>query len=444
MTDAKGIAEKTDRRMFYALMAALVPLSMFLAFGAGTVEDEDYGLLLKGGMVLESAKSANIALFVLLPLAVYIICAYLLKVDAFCSFAAALLFGLSGANAEALYSFSPLLGTFLGKQYEIVNALKGIGAVLPLGTIALFGYRKDIAGAAIAALGLIALPFAPGIGGVLLALAAAKGIGLMESAPYGDKALVFVVFISAFQWAYTGESSAALAAAVLMAIIAYVVVSVHRMNPGEAYAFVFLLVAFSAINSLYSVEYAKALAVSPSEIAAFSSAKTIEGSFGVLGSRNAFVYYSGKNAELLNASALVKKSAAPQLPEYMIISTRTLDDAYSGKPVFFSYRGTAKGNNREYAVFANERYSLYLQMSGRELAAEDAELFDWRTGESLRFPFTKIRPLFSTSFNDTYSRMVNVQEIEGSGLFQLLFKSSAVFGQNGTIIVKTASNTTVN
>lgn len=424
-----------DKRIIYPAIIALFSISAVLVFQAQTAGDADYALLLKGGMTLEAAKMANAALFILLPLAVYLVSAYLLKNDEFSSFGAAALFAAAGMNAQGLYSLSPLLALAFGKQYEIADALRGAGAILPLAAVAMIGFRKDGVAAALGALGLATLPFAPGISSILLAIAAAKGIGMMGAEKYGGIALVGVLFVFTFQASYSGDVPAALAVSALMAIIAYVVVSVHALTAKDVSAVVFLLFAFAALGMIYSASQAEAGALSQDEIAAFAAAKGMGGSFGVFDYPNAFAYYSGKNAALLNASALLRKDA--RLPGLAVVSTRALDRAYSEKPVFFTYRGIARQNTTEFAVFANAGYVLYMHSRAGELLVEDGQLYDARSGEGMTIPFTKIKRLYnSTPYSDPANRIVNLQQVEGSALQSLLFGPDSVFAQNSTRIVK--------
>ncbi len=423
-----------DKKKIYALIVAFFSIATALVFQKESFADANYGTLTGAALSLESAKMINSALFVLLPLAVYLIATYLLKADKFHSFAAALLFAASGANYEALFSLHPAISVLFGKQYGIFDALKAVGAVAPLGAVALLEYRKDIVTAALAGIGLAAIPFAPGVSAFFLALAAGRGIGILEGA-HAEKVIVFAVALFAFQTAYSGDAAYAAAAAALIGILAYIVLSLHRPEKEEVYSLLLLFLAAGVLAMLYSLNAADARIVPASEIQAFAAAKEISGTIGVFANPGAVAYYSGKNAVLLNASALLKKDV--ELPESVLFSSGSLDSAYGGKPLFFSYRTTLKYREGDVAVFTNSRYALYMGIGADgELVVDDALLEDMQTSERSEIAFTKIKRLFSGSFLESTNRMVNMQELGESGLYSILFGSETVFEGNGTKIVK--------
>lgn len=423
-----------DKKIICGAAIAFLSFSIVFAFQAKTLTDGGYGMLLKSNIALENAKAANAGLFIILPIAVYVISVYLLKADEFHSFAAALLFAVCGANVEALFSISPALAALLGKKYELLQAIRMAGAVLPIGVIALLGYKKELLPAMLATAGLLSLPFVPGISAILLALAAAKAIGILESAAYADKALVLVILIFAFQAAYSESIVPALAAAIFMGIIAYVVFSVHNPKSQDVHAVLLLFVAFGVLSALYSINSVSAQLPSQGEVAAFKEARSsTNGSFGVLEHQNAFAYYYGNNATLLEPDSLLKKETVQV--DYVLISPVALDRAYSEKPFFFAYAGIAKDNSGQSAVFTNRRYALYMRLSEGELAVEDAVLYDSDTGEVARIPFTKIKQLSTVRFDEPENRMVNVQDMGGTALYGIIFSRGIIFEQNGTRII---------
>ncbi len=425
-----------DRKMAYAAVLLAFAAAMVFAFGSSTVSDADYGLLLKAHVSLETAKLAGNALFILLPLVIFAVSAYVLKGDDFYSFVAAALFIVAGANAASVYSLNPLLASALGKQYGMLNAIKDAGVLLPLGLAALltYEYRKDRVAAGLAGAGVIFAPFAPGIALIPLSLAAAKGLEALANAPHGDKALVLAVFVFAFQGFYSGDAAAGLAAAILLSGVAYIAISLHNVKSDDVSALAMLFTAFSVLLAVYAASTASAGYPTQGELAAFGAAKSTDGTFGVFARPNAFEYYSGKRAVLLNASALLKKNAT--LPEFVVLSPKALDAAYADRPVFFQFAQlyTDAAYNRQYAVFSNGNGSvLQMAVSGGELAPEDALLY---TTERQTVPFTKIKRLYNGSFTGASNRMVNVQEIDGSALYEVLFSSQPVFAQNGTEIAR--------
>jgi hypothetical protein len=422
-----------DRRAAYAILVLFFGIAAVVAFQGSTLADADYAVLLKGGISLETMKLYADALIIGLPLAVYLLAAYGLKADEFHALAAALLLATGGVSAASFFSVPPLVALFFGQQYGLLQALKIAGAVLPLGLVAIAGYRKDAVAAALAVLGAIALPFAPGISVVLLALAAAKGIWLMESEGYGDKALVLAVMVFAFQGFYQGDFTAAAVASVLVAAISYVAVSLHNVKKDEVAALVMLFLAFGIVVMVYSISAANESALSAQEIAAYRAGGSLAGPFSVLDYQNAFQYYSGKEASLLNASAIAKKGS--NLTGMAVFSTRSLDAAYGARPVAFAYAGQYRDeSNRVYAVFANSRYAIYMRVQGSALAVDDAQIYDIGTGENGVIPYTKIKQFGEGNFTSPNVRMINAQEIDGSALYSALFRAQPAYVQNGTMV----------
>ncbi|VVB98184.1 Uncharacterised protein [uncultured archaeon] len=425
--------ELSGRKAAYALVVLFFAAAAVIAFQKSTLGDGDYSILIKSGISLESMKMYADALVIAIPLAVYLLAVYALKADEFHALVAALLLAAGGVSAASFFSVPPMLAVFFGKQYDLLQALKIAGAVLPLGLVAIAGYRKDAAAAALALLGAVALPFAPGISAILLALAASKGIRLLENEPYGDKALVLAVLVFAFQGIYQGDLTAALVASVLVAVISYVAVSLHNVKKEEVSALVLLFFAFSTVVMAYSINAAGATALQNSEIAAFRAAGNLTGQFAVLDYPNAFQYYSGKSASLLNATAIAKKGS--NITGMVVLSGRSLDEAYAARPIVFSYAGSYVDNsNRAYAVFANSRYALYMRLLGGDLSVDDAQIYDTANGESSVIPFTKLRQFGQGNFTNASTRMINAQEIDGSALYSAMFRSTAVYAQNGTEI----------
>lgn len=421
-----------DKKLAYAGIVLALSLAMVLAFQKNMYGDGEYGLLLGSGMSLATASMIGIGLVIALPLLIYLVSVYALKSDEFNALLAALAFSLCGANANALFSLAPLVATFLGKSYGIADAAKLAGATLPLGAIALLGYKKDAKVAALAGLGIIILPFAPGVSVVLLAIAAAKGIEMMEKDKHGDRALVFAVFVFAFQQAYAGDLTAGLVTSLFIAAIAFVAISLHNVKSEEVYALVMVFLAFSALAMLFGIDNAGKNTLSAGEIAFYSSAKDLE-SVGVLDYPNAFQYYSGKKPELVDGAVLLKKNAT--LPGEILLSKRSLLQAYGTKPIFFIYAGSGTdANGGDVAVFANQYYALYARVNQGALLVEDWQLLNQKTGEGALIPFTKIKQIYGAKFNSTDAMLVNTQEIENSVLRSLLFSSNVSFQENGTIV----------
>ncbi len=424
-----------NRLLIYALILALFSISMIFVFRVETVADMDYNILLKTGINLEMLKMANVGLFILLPLIIYFSAIHILKANEFHAFVASLIFTITGLNIESIFSISPLLAFVFGKEYEFSFAFKAIGALLPLGVIAILEYKKEVISTILAILGIILIPFAPGISAILLGLAAAKGANILETASYNSRALVVAVFIFIFQCTFTEDITTSFASALFISIISYFVISIHNITVNDISAFFILLISFTMIIALYSLINAQTNTLSANEIDAFNAAKIHEGSFGVFDYPNAFKYYSGKNASVLNTSTLLKKNG--HLPDYIIYSLRSLDNAYKNKPIIFTYIMIIKEKNeQEIAIFANDFYIIGMRTISSELAIEDAQLFDKRTGEMTIIPFTKITMLFKTSFSDKQNRLINVQEFESSTLFSVFFKTKTLFVQNGTVIAK--------
>lgn len=421
-----------DRNILYAAVLLALSLSMVWAFQKNYFSDSDYALLLKGKISIESAEMVGILLAVLLPLGAYAIAAYLLKFDEFYSFVAAILFALCGVNANGLFALSPLLATIFGKSYAIADAMKLIGLVLPLGAVALATYRKEMVPAALAAIGLIILPFAPTLSAFLLAIAGAKGISIIEDENYGGKALVFVVFVFVFQQAYVEDIVAALVTSLFIAAVAYVAISLHNVKREDVYAFAYFLMAFGALSMLFGFNQAEANALWQNEISVFASAKGA-GTFGVFDYPHAFQYYSGKETVVLNSSSLLEKNAT--LPDFVVLSKRALKKVYAERPIFFSYAESIKNSeNNEIAVFVNERYMLEMKVRNDELVVDDALLLNLGTREGVLVPFTKIKKLTQSNYKDRETVMVNVQEIEESVLKSILFAPGASLDKNATIV----------
>ncbi len=427
-----------DKRIIYAGIILFLAASAFAVFSGEYLSDSDYALLSRSGMPMGTVQLLNAALFILLPLAAYAMALILLKSDAFHAFCASALFAFSPANAAALHSIHPFAAAALGQGYGIFEAIGIAATSLPLGLLAALEYKHSPVSAILAALGALALPFAPGPAAFVLAIAAANGFRSLENPHYGDKALVFLAFAFAFQASYSGDLAAAFVAGALLAAIAYVASALHSMKSGEIAAAALLLISFNTLSALHGVSIASSSALGAGDIAAFEAAKSISGTFGVLDYPNAFQYYSGKGAVLLNASALLKKGEVGV--DYAVFSLRSLDSAYSSKPVIFRYAGTANDGQRSYAVFAsgipNANYILYMALSGAELAIDDAQLYGTGTREGAIIPYTKMRMLGNGTFSDPSTRMINIQAIEDSVLQSLLFSSGRVFERNGSIIVE--------
>lgn len=420
-----------DRKIAYAIALLVFAGSMAAALRQQYFTDADYGLLLKAGLSVENAGLVGAALLALLPLAAYLVSVYLLKADEFHALVAGVLFALSGALSAGIFALPPFLALFLGRNYGVFEAAKILGAVLPLGVLALAEYEKDRVNAALAALGIAALPFAPPVAALLLALAAAKGVWVLENAVYADRALVLAVFVFVFQQLLGGEILAALVPAVFLAAIAYIASALHNMKKDEAYALVFLFAAFGTLSLLFSVSQAGAGALTQDEISAFASAKG-GGSFGVFDYQNAFRYYSGMEAELLNSSALLKRNGT--LPATVVFSERAAMAAYADKPIFFAYAGSFTDSSGNTIVqFENGGFALRMFAGSNGLAVQDAALFNVNTREGVTVPFTKVKHIGpSSSYRE--GLMVNAQEIDGTLLYSLLFDSGADFSRSATLI----------
>ncbi|MFA5077149.1 MAG: hypothetical protein WC488_01855 [Candidatus Micrarchaeia archaeon] len=423
----------SDRKLLYAAIVAVLSLALIAAFHHPAFSDSDYGVLLSSGISAGSIDAINLALLAILPLAVYLISAYALRNDEFHSLLAALLFAFSGASTASLFSISPVLGALLGQSFSLAAGAKLAGTLLPFGLVALLGYKKDAVSAALALLGALLIPFAPGISAILLALSSAQGIKIVESEPYGDKALVLAAFLFCMQGFYSGDALAAVVSALFIAALFYVAISLHNVKPRDVYALALLFVAFGALTSFYSITQAGAQSLSSGELALFASLAQPQGTYGVLDYPKAFQYLSGKEPVLLNSTQLLKKNAS--LPDSIIFSRRAFTRAYSGSPIFFTYYATGSdASGGEVALFTSSYYALYMRVSQSELAPEDAQLVDLRTGEGAMVPFTKIRQLTQLPYSDPSNLMVNVQDISETPLYDLLFRYGAYFGENATVI----------
>ncbi|MDD5337033.1 MAG: hypothetical protein PHS02_00960 [Candidatus ainarchaeum sp.] len=422
-----------DRKLLYAALVAVVSIALIAAFYKPAFADADYGALLGSSIPMETMGTINLLLLALLPLAIYLICVYALKDEEFHSMLAALLFAFSGASTSALFSISPVAGILLDQSTDLGAAIKLGGALLPIGLVALLGYKKEPIPALLAALGVLLIPFAPGFSAVLLALAAASGMRILEHEPYGDKALVLAVLIFSFQGFYSKDALAAVVSALFVAALFYVAISLHNVKPRDVYALVLLFLAFEALTSVYLLNQARAQSLSQDEIALFSSLRGAQGSYGVLDYPKAFQYFSGKQSVLLNSSQLLKKNAS--LPGYVVYTKRAFTKAYSSQPILFSFYAVGTDNSGgQVALFANSRYALYMRLSQSEIAPEDAQLLNLQTGEGSIIPFTKIKQLSRLPYNDSSNLMVDVQDIGDTTLYGLLFNSGASFEKNATVI----------
>lgn len=435
---------------FFVILALSV--SAIFIFQAKTLQDNDYGFLLKSSLTVETAKTINAMLFVLLPLMIYTFLVYALKKNAFHSFGAAALFCVAGLNIESFFSFSPLLGFALGKNYEILDIIKGTNLILPFAIVALLSSllrigknsSTDIISPILVGFGLILLAFAPGISLVLLAFSAAKGIEALENMRQKEIYFVIVVFIFIFQLSYSGDIVAAFAISVLIGIIAHILVSIHSLNTSDISAFIFFLFIFGIIGATNSIYQAQMLVPMESELQLWKGyvheMQGIEvGQFGVFDYPNAFAYYSGKNPIVLNGTALLKKDVVLSNITHVVISTRALDKIYSEKPIFFFYLRTINASadtNSETVIFRNNRYALQIHSRANEFLIEDGQIYDLKTGESTSVLFTKLKSLYNITYKNDSNRMVNIQGIEGSALHSLLFNSKVIYRENGAMIVK--------
>ena len=423
-----------DKRLAYAAIVALFAISIVYAFSGDYFQDSDYGLLNASGMGAEMAKSASLALFILLPFAIYIAGAYAFKADPLYSATAAIIFTLAGLNTESLYSLAPVLGTAIGKSYALETAVKSAAILAALGFPAFINYKKEKVPAALFVAGLVILPFAPGIGIFLLAITAACGIGLIEGSKYREALVGIAAFAFVFQGMYSGNIAPALASGAFMAVLIYVIGTLHQMKTPEISGMLLIFIAFLCLMAVNSVPAINGKSITAQEISAYKFAGAQAGNVGIFDYPMAFEYYSGKKANVINSSEFVRKGQASG--GLVLFSARSLDSAYGERAIVFYYAGTSNTSTSDVEVFINKKYAIYMSSANGGLALENAVLTDFQTGEMAEIPFTRIRMLFNSTYKDNYNRMVNTQEILESPLQKALFGSELVYENNGTRLVR--------
>lgn len=422
-----------DGKILYAGALALFAIAMAFVLSTQYLADADYGMLLKSGTDAGTAKTLSLLLFVLLPLAVYLIAAYALKADAFHSFVAALLFAVAGLNVESLYSLAPLIGMAMGKQYELAAIVKSAGLLAALGALSLIRYEKEKITAALAVVGIVLMAFAPGLGLILVAIAAAKGISLLEDEKQKNNAIAVAVAGFCFQGFYSGDAGIALAVALFAALVAYIVAALHAVKSEEIAAVLLIFVAAGILGGMSTAKSGIAKSLGADELGAYAAAKNVQGSFGVLDYPNAFEYYAGKKAVLLNASDMLRKGKPDA--EFVLFSTRSLDAALGDMPLEFAYAESYKSGNTETAVFLNRKYALYMGVSNGDLAVQNGVFQNLDNAEQGAIPFTKLKKLFNLSYSDPQNRIIDIVDLEESRIYEVLFPSTVAFDRNGTRII---------
>ncbi|MBU0586684.1 hypothetical protein KJ780_04165, partial [Candidatus Micrarchaeota archaeon] len=121
----------------------------------------------------------------------------------------------------------------------------------------------------------------------------------------------------------------------------------------------------------------------------------------------------------------------------VVYSPRSLDVAYGEGPVVFAYNENQQPDDGSSVFFTNNVYAIEMAVKDGQLAVGNAYLFGIRTGNGVYIPFTKIKQTCNCPYTEPENRMINIVDIEESGLIDILFKSDILFDEYGARVVAT-------
>jgi hypothetical protein len=159
--------------------------------------------------------------------------------------------------------------------------------------------------------------------------------------------------------------------------------------------------------------------------------ETGNGEVGIFAYPNAFEYYAGRGAKVLDP-------LGTEWADSVIFTYDTLDAGVGNGPNLFYYMATSTSqDNTQYAIYKNGDYGLVARVLDGRVDRSDADLIDINRQVRIKtVPFTKIKVLDENlSYSDAKNRVVNVQDIEGSVLAEGL-KRAREYSLPGAFVVR--------
>ncbi|MGB9719839.1 MAG: hypothetical protein ACPL06_04590 [Candidatus Anstonellales archaeon] len=302
--------------------------------------------------------------------------------------------------------------------------LRLLGATLPLGAIALAGFRvKDLRDEAYCFLLSLALAFSPAVV-FPMAFLSANGFQsfIKESVKNTRSMWVSILFFSALMLSWPNISIA-----VAFGALAIIVVAVYNYSiKNFFYPIAAAIVLASALFSTAVVYEQKPVFITlevPTEyeIDLFQHCSDCS----ITAFPNAFKYITGKEASVINPFENGWKGK-------IVLSGKSLDVASNNTYYVLSYRGKQSSQSGWTYVFGNQNYVLVFTYSQGEIG--DGTMYTKKG--AFEVPFTKIFVLLENqSIEDIENRVVVVRGIENSIVYNALVSGKTEYENDGGKVV---------
>ncbi|MCX6769011.1 MAG: hypothetical protein NTY83_04210 [Candidatus Micrarchaeota archaeon] len=295
--------------------------------------------------------------------------------------------------------------------------------------------REDKVGPPI--FGFAALLFSHPIGAAILACTSALGLAELWKEKERPILLEFLAVYSLCLVFAQGDPLRSAVTGLFGFIVFYAIMVMYNVKMRDAAqpaAILLMLVAIlSMAGNLSAHKFEGNVLPVPSEetVGMYKWAGTGNGEMGIFAYPNAFEYYAGREAKVLDP-------LGTEWADNVIFTYDTLDAGVEGSPNLFYYMATSTAqDNSQYAIYRNGDYGLMMRIMDGRVDRSDADLIDINRQMKIKtVPFTKIKILDENlSYSDAKNRVVSVLDIEGSVLAEGM-KKSREYSLPGAFVVR--------
>ncbi|MBI2079919.1 hypothetical protein HYT84_04075 [Candidatus Micrarchaeota archaeon] len=470
------------KNLLYIGLFLLLVLSFFLAYAPYGLSEKGYADLLSKGSYLSSLDLSTIKILVILSAFISAVLVWLSVEDKnIINLSVVVLFLLSPyiinnvVNFETPGEFLPLilfsLSIFLFSKYENTN-LKYI-AILPiaLGLYISYPYGSfDLE--KIKEAGFI-LPLSFLVVGRFLATNTVSNeliitvLGIILSTVNTPLALVLLTFSTIRETKYLDELKNVVWFLIILLLsfyllfnagfsdplniliiggsvilVLYLVSSLYSFNFKSFSKFFFLflmLTGFSYIILNLDSAASTSKAPTQAEIETLLEIKAKGYSVASLSESQSFVFYTGKNPQIITSQFLLSDKKASF--GYLLLSSDSLFSTFASQPIVFRFLQFDESSGSRQAVFLNSPYLLLVPISNSGAINGNAKLVvssGENTFQVLReIPFTKLKLLDSNlQISDQNNLIIDMEGIEDSLLSNIISKYIAVYKNGNVKILK--------